>query len=661
MISVREPRGRPRAAESPPRRGAAWLRCGALLAALGLGAGVALSQSGEEPPDPPQIRRIEIIGAEQISPDQLRKRMRLRQDVWWRPFARNHFYGADHLEADLERIVGHYRAEGFLFVRIEEAVVRHLSREWVAIEIRLREGPRIHLRRAEVRVSNPTLRSALARRVTLRPGEPLREHRLRQNETRLVEVCDEIGHALAEVTRELRVIGDSVDVRFHVVPGPIVRLGEVRVGGTQRTRPSVVRREIALRRGDTLRRSRVLDARDRLFGLGLFRTVRIMPDFCDSCVTAAEPGAVQVDMNVTVGEKPPGWYGGGAGFSSEDEIRILGEWGYRNLQGRARAVQLGVLATWSLQSWERRRFDDPTERQIEIIFSEPWLFGTPLRGQLATTYRYNREATFAEDIFSIEFSARRDLTRFRSLLASIQRKWVWSSDPSTAGRDYEIPSLSLALREDCRDFVLDPQAGRLMHVRSDYAGGFLGGGISFTRWALGTSFYLPLGGGARVAYRIRGGYLHPAGETIAGVSPPEYLLQIPHEERFRAGGGTTVRGHVRESLGPHSADGQPLGGLILILLNAELRLRLGGPLEAAFFIDGGNVWAHYRELKWDRLTGAWTRGDYRVQDVAYAAGFGLRFRTPVGPLRLDLGWKLNEARRPGSSGSELHFSLGQAF
>ncbi|MBD3236075.1 MAG: BamA/TamA family outer membrane protein [Candidatus Eisenbacteria bacterium] len=662
MIWARAPReGGGRAGRRWRDRRAAWpLRAGLSLCLL-LAVSLAGGQSPEPPPDPPRIRRIEIRGAEQIPPGRVRDAMRLRQDEWWRPFAKNYFYGADHLAPDLERIIDRYRSEGFLFVRIEEAVVRHLSRDEVVIEIRLHEGPRLHVREAVVRSQDAVLRRRLAPRVTLERGEPLYARDLQESETRLRELCDELGYALASITRELRIAGDSAEVRFHVDAGPLVRVGGLEVRGTQRTRPEVVRREVVLERDDVLRRSRVLYTRDRLFDLGLFRTVRIAPDDCDSCVTMPEEGAMQVDLQVTVGEKPPGWYGGGAGFSSESEIRLLGEWGYRNLQGRGRGIQLGVLASWSLQAWEERHIDDPTERQVELILSEPWLFGTPLRGQLSTTYRFNREASFSEEIFSIEFGARRDLSRFRALLASIERKWVWSSDPSTAGRDYEIPSLSLSFREDRRDFVLDPRTGRLLQLRVDYAGGLLGGPIDFTRWAVGASFYLPWGERTRFAYRIRGGYLHPWGDAIAGVARSDYLRQLPYDERFRAGGATTVRGHAIESLGPPADDGQSLGGLALLLLNAELRFPLRGPLEAALFLDAGNVWAHYRQLSWSRLTAGLTAEGYEPANLSYAAGGGLRFRTPVGPLRLDLGWKLNRARRPGSSGAELHFTLGQAF
>lgn len=636
----------------------------AILPAVLLLFGVGFSATAAADADAsrsPKIRRIVFEGAQHILPEDLRGVMRLRQQSWWQPFQKNYFHGIDHLERDLERIVAHYRAEGFFFMRLEDVLVRYLSRDWVDLEIRVSEGPRIHVR--DWTVSNPggCLQERLEQVIRARPGEPLKQRGLKQDEERLEEICAEAGYALAEVTRELRFCADSVAVIFRVDLGPLVRVGRIDVTGLRRTREVVVRRELALKYGDTFRRSPMLDFQDRLFGLGLFSTIRILPAFCDTCVAATEPDEVQVDLTVAVREKKPGWYGGGFGFSSSDEIRAFGEWGYRNLGGRAHSLQASASANWSLAEWETRRIENPTEWQVEAVFAQPWLFGTPIRGQIRTYYRFNREPTFEEDIASVAFHARRDLGRHRALLGSIQKKWVWSTDPTAGGQDYEIPSLSLTILEDRRDFVLDPRKGYVAQLRGDLAGSFLGGPVSFMRWAASVSGCVPVGGGVRWAYRVRAGYLHPWGKGISGAGPDSLMLKVPLDERFRAGGGTTVRGFVEKSLGPYADGDQPLGGLVLVLLNAELRFPLVGHFEGVLFLDAGNAWAHYEYLNRSRWMDGLSSATYSELDVAYSAGVGLRFRTPVGPLRLDLGWKLNRARRAGSSGSELHFTLGQAF
>ena len=223
---------------------------------------------------------------------------------------------------------------------------------------------------------------------------------------------------------------------------------------------------------------------------------------------------------------------------------------------------------------------------------------------------------------------------------------------------YDTRFLSLSYLVDSRDFILDPHRGRFVQVVGEYAGGFLGGMATFTRWTGNYTSYVPLGRRFTWAYRLRGGYMIPINMSVAeAASLPELL-----GERFRAGGATTVRGYSQESLGPYSADdpNQDLGGLALILLNAELRMALFARVGAAVFIDAGNVWSDYRQIKLSRFGHAWRREPYSELDVAYSIGCGLRFRTPVGPLRLDYGFKVGRDRHRDDRG-EWHLSLGQAY
>lgn len=609
-------------------------------------------------PEPPRIEVIRFPGASGLSAGHLRHVMRLHAGVWWKPFEKNYFFGTDHLEPDLERIIEEYHAEGFFFARIEEAVVRYVSRDRVAIEIQVNEGPRVRVSDWELAAPSGALTEKLREAITIQAGEPLREPRVSADELKLTEICAEAGYALAQVTHEYVFAGDSAKVVYRVDLGRPVLMGETRVTGLTRTRESVVQREMMLKKGDLFRRSRAVQSRDRLFDLGLFRTVRITPSFSDS---GAADAAARVDLDVSVTEKAPGWYGGGFGASSRDQFRFVGEWGYRNLAGRALGVQLSALAGWSLQEWEERRIDDPTEWQVETILAEPWLFGSGVRGQVSGSYRFNREPTFEERIVSLEFLAHRDFSRTRTLSGSIRKKWVHTNDPLADRSGFDIPSLSLALSEDTRDFVLDPQRGYLIQAGADQDGGPLGGPVCFWRGALGGAFYMPLGGGVRCAYRMRAGVIQPWGDATKGVARDSLLLTIPFDERFRAGGGTSVRGYQTDRLGPFSDLGQPLGGLFLALVNVELRFPIVGPFEGAAFLDAGNVWSHWQNVTPGALLGGLTRDHFEERDVAYGAGCGLRFVTPVGPLRLDIGWKLNRARRPDTNGAELHFSLGQAF
>jgi outer membrane translocation and assembly module TamA len=133
--------------------------------------------------------------------------------------------------------------------------------------------------------------------------------------------------------------------------------------------------------------------------------------------------------------------------------------------------------------------------------------------------------------------------------------------------------------------------------------------------------------------------------------PPEERL--PSSERFFAGGDTTVRGFTLDRLGDSdtiSSSGFPLGGNGVVILNAELRVSVTGSIQAVGFVDGGNVYPQ--------------ASDINVTEMRGAYGFGARYKSPVGPIRIDLGFKMNRLELvPGSleRGNVLHISLGQAF
>ena len=140
----------------------------------------------------------------------------------------------------------------------------------------------------------------------------------------------------------------------------------------------------------------------------------------------------------------------------------------------------------------------------------------------------------------------------------------------------------------------------------------------------------------------------PDGNPLPG--PPIVVEDLPASERFFAGGDSTIRGFALDSVGaPNtiSDDGYPTGGNAVVLLNSELRFPVWRDVGAVVFIDGGNVFRRVTEFDITELRGS--------------VGFGLRYHSPVGPIRLDLGFKLDRREERGERGTALHFSLGQAF
>jgi outer membrane protein assembly factor BamA len=199
--------------------------------------------------------------------------------------------------------------------------------------------------------------------------------------------------------------------------------------------------------------------------------------------------------------------------------------------------------------------------------------------------------------------------------------------------------LTPAVIWDLRDNPFNPTKGSLHGVSVKEAMKTLGSEADFTKATVQTSWYLPLGDRLLGALSARAGMAWPHWDTD----------EIPLNERFKLGGGNTVRGYLQDMVGPTSTDPVtgnlvPTGGDSMVLFNGELRINPSGGLGLVLFTDAGNVW---------------TGREINLDDLRASYGAGIRFNTPVGPLRLDYGQKIH--RRAGESPGQIHFSIGQAF
>jgi len=189
---------------------------------------------------------------------------------------------------------------------------------------------------------------------------------------------------------------------------------------------------------------------------------------------------------------------------------------------------------------------------------------------------------------------------------------------------------------DSRDNLFDPRRGAFASLKLQNAGAFLGGDNNFYRAILDFSYYAPHRRHWVVAGRVRGGYQRPyAGSRT-----------IPSSERFFMGGEGSLRGYAERSVGPVDPDNPEIhSGNLFVNLNVELRYR-NGKWGGALFVDGGNLWFSVPEMR-------------SQPRLLWTTGFGLRYFTPIGPIRLDWGYRLQD-RTPGYKG-RIYLALGHMF
>lgn len=597
------------------------------------------------------------------------------------------------IDADVTRIVDLYRRRGFADVRVQSAVVPREGTAPVDATVRLAivEGPRIAIGTIAIEGEHAIAEGELRKDLQARTGQPFYQPQLAMDRDRMVLQYLNQGFRSAEIDVQVSLSPDRTraDVQYVVHEGPQVFVDHVLVVGNEKTSAETVRREVALRPGEPLGYEGIAETQRRVSALGLFRRVRVTE------VDHGVPG--RRDVIVTVEEAPATTVGYGGGVevgrrlvrtSSDDapserfEVAPRGffEIGRRNLFGRNRSVNLFTRISLRMRNdavvtsdGEQPAMDFNeyrvlgTYRQPRFVLGSDFLATGFLEQGARTSFDFNRRGVRAELARrltpTLSLSSRYALERtevFNETFAEEDQLLIDRLFPQV-----RLSTVSSSLIRDTRDDPLNPASGALAGVDAEVAARAIGSEVGFIKTFAQGFIYRRLPGrrgivlatGARLG--LSAGFAQDV--TTDADQPPDggdsgtvsRVEELPASERFFAGGDTTVRGWALDQLGTPAtldANGFPKGGNAVLVMNAELRVPVWGDLGAVAFVDAGNVWARVP--------------DFTVGDIRGAVGFGLRYRSPIGPLRVDLGFKLD--RRPLPNGSQerltaLHISLGQAF
>jgi outer membrane protein insertion porin family len=367
------------------------------------------------------------------------------------------------------------------------------------------------------------------------------------------------------------------------------------------------------------------------------------------------------DVAVAVTDKPPGSVQWGAGYNTRDGFRGFLEVSHDNLQGLAR--RLSLRGDFNLQPGDLT----PNEYLGALGFREPRLDGT------AWTFRSNliaQRSTRSVDQFSLERFALIPALE-RTLLPGLQvgvetqieQAQVFDLNPEVANFNPQdqgrLQTLSVGpfAVYDGRDNPFVPHRGVFDSLRFGVAPGQFGSDIPWLKAFAQHAQYVPLADDLTFVYVLRAGWVHAYQNRDI----------VPIRERFFLGGRTTVRGFAENSIGPEGRafidsngnvvpGGDPLGGDLVLNTNTELRFPLIYGLGGVVFVDGGGVYLEDTTGTPGSCSGC---SSVSLHDFRRSAGLGLRYATPVGPVSLDYGFKLD--RRAGESVGEVHFAVGMSF
>ena len=523
----------------------------------------------------------------------------------------------------------------------------------------------------------------LRRRMQSRADEPFYLPFLTIDRDALLRAYLDRGYQQADVRIEpvFDEQGSGLVLAVSVVEGPQTVIDRVIVVGNASTDTQTILDELTLRQGSPLGLADIVESQRRLSALGLFRRVRIVEG-------PRQPGSAAVDLIVTLEEAPATTIGYGGGFEVLETLRTrpggpqdvteISPRGFfeitrRNIAGGNRSLSLFTRVSFGRDDAP----DDPqrdgkgfgvSEYRLVGTYLEPRAFAFDANLQVSAGLERAIRTSFGFDRRLLAAQLQKGLTpavrvsgRYSLEHTTLVDRAIREQDRLLIDRlfpKYRLSIFSVSLTRDTRDDPVDPERGMLLAGDFDVAPRALGSEVGFVK-SFGQAYYfkrLPVGPRVVFAAGARVGLARGFSQIIETPQPVTGLevdvRDLPASQRFFAGGSTTVRGFQLDRLGvPEilNSDGLSNGGNAMLVLNSELRLPVWKDLGAVAFLDAGNVFARV--------------GDFDVTKLRPTAGLGLRYRSPIGPVRVDLGFKLNRQDFPNrrEHSSEWHFSVGQAF
>lgn len=552
------------------------------------------------------------------------------------------------LAADRETIAAAYRAHGFPDVAVGSPRVSAGKAPFTQdVAFSVQEGPRAVVASRSLAGVAAVPAAELDGLLRVRQGRPLLPSDVEADVAAIRSFYSTRGFGDLQLSVETapgeeRDDGTRpVDVTYRVVEGSRFELGKTVIRGHRRTRTAVLERELAYEEGDPFAFGRLVETQQRLSRLDVFSRV-------DFSAFPPDPTTGRRTVLLTLSEAKP-WsvtYGLGAEYDSgaerEFNPRLSLGLTYSNLFGRA--IVVGGEARYSAR-----------ESRLLLVARERNLFdwGLPLSASI-----------FGADEARTGFDVRRGglfLDTERSLgptvKASLRYQYEVTRPSQDPGLDPDerrnqrnsTSSLGPGLTWDTRSDPIDPRSGALVVSELKWAFPFIATDSDFLRLYAQGTLYRPFQGTV-IVLAARAGAIEswkPCDEAAGPGCEPN--LTVPIVERFFAGGRTSHRAFGLDLLGlpgqTLNEKGEAFGGNGVLGANLEWRIPVFGELRASLFVDVGNVWSDWRRI--------------RTSDLRWGAGAGLSYMTPVGPLRVEYGWKLD--REPEESAGEFHFSIGYPF
>jgi len=573
------------------------------------------------------VRRIEFVGNHGFTDEELKEVMETSEKGFFSFITHSGHLDRKALETDTFKLTSFYHNHGYIKAKIGEPEISYKEGEGITITITVDEGPQYAVQ--DVGIEGDLIREPeeLRKELTIINEKMYKREIIRADALRLSEIYANEGYAFADVVPKIKENDreQTVDITYQISKGKKVRFERIEITGNTLTRDKVIRRELQVIEGGYFSSRGLQRSTQNLYQLGFFENVEIN--------TRKGSSDDQMILDIHVEERPTGMLSFGIGYSSEEKTMGMLQLSKSNLFGLGQ--ELSAKASISEKA-----------ARYTLSFTEPWLFEKPLSAGIDIfdwEYEYN-EYTKRSRGGRLKFGFPIGVEFMRgSVMYTHDNALVneVSEDTALVIKDMEgehlTSSVTLGILRDSRDKRFNARKGSLNSLSMEYAGGSLGGDNYFTKYNARSAWFFPLFQDSSFSIQGKWGFVEqrPGG-------------RLPIYEKFTLGGINTVRGFDYGSISPlDPLTGDEIGGEKMMVYNAEFRFPLQkeqGVMGILFF-DAGNVFTKDEP--------------YSFEGIRRSAGTGIRWYTPIGPLRLEWGYNLD--RREGEPSSSWEFTIGTPF
>jgi translocation and assembly module TamA len=522
-------------------------------------------------------------------------------------------------EADRPRLQEALRSRGYYDGETSVAIDTHAQP--VRVLFGVSPGPvyRFHDVNIEVTPPAPKLKLPGLKELGIAPGEAAVSQTILDAESTLLARTRAQGHALAKLGQRRAIVdhdAKAMDLTLVVEPGPVVRFGEIRITGLKAVNESAVRRRLPWQAGEVITPDAIEAGRAALFDSELFSSVMIN--------LGTTPGADgQLPVTVNLRESKHRSIGVGAGYRTDEGLGGNVSWENRNLFGNGERLQITL---------------DGSFIGAHLIgnFRKPDLWRRDQALIAGSELAYDNTDAYQSRSASTRIGLERQLAKGMTISAGPAFRAADVKDVNGDKDIFGLVSLPVLWQWDRSNNKLNPTKGGRLMVQNEPFVDVLGKDLVFNKAQASYTHYLQVLDQPGVVLAGRGAF-----GTLVGATREE----VPADLRFYAGGGGSVRGFKFQSAGKLDDDHKPLGGRSLVELSGEVRLRLTETIGAVAFVDAGTAFGP-------------SVPDFS-ETLRVGAGPGVRYFSPIGPVRLDVGFPVNP--RPSDDAFQVYVSLGQAF